>query len=114
MKSILISPPLAEPVSLAEAKAHLRIDGASEEALITRLISAARRHVEAATGLALIAQGWSHFLDYWPAGPVVELPIAPVMAIEDVVVFGEDDDASTLDPAHYYADTVARRARLVL
>jgi len=114
MKSILTSPPEAEPVSLAEAKAHLRIDGASEDALLARLIASGRRHVETATGLALIAQGWSHFLDCWPRGPVVELPVAPVMAIEEVVVFGEDGDASPLDPSHYYAYTVGRRARLVL
>lgn len=114
MKSILTSPPAIEPVSLAEVKMHLRIDGEAEDALLAKLIGAARRHVEAATGLALIAQSWSIFLDRWPAGPIVELPAAPLAAIEKVRVYGEDDAASTLDPAHYYADTLMRQARLVL
>jgi len=45
---------------------------------------------------------------------VVELPLAPVMSIDEVTIHGEDDAAATIDPAHYYADTLARPARLVL
>jgi uncharacterized phiE125 gp8 family phage protein len=114
MKSILTSPPQAEPVTLAEAKAHLRVDTSEEDALIGKLIAAARRHVEAQTGLALIAQGWSHFLDRWPCGREVELPLGPLLSIDEVRVYGEDDEASIIDPAHYFADAVARPARLVL
>ena len=113
MKSILTAPPAVEPLTLAEAKAHLRFDGDAEDELIATLIAAARRHVEAATGLALIAQGWSHFLDRWPEGPVVGLPLSPLIAIEEVRVYGEDDEAAVIDPAHYYADRVGRPARLV-
>src|SRR5438477_7546421 len=114
MKSILTTPPAVEPVTLAEAKAYLRFDGDAEDELIGTLIAAARRHVEAATGLALIAQAWSHFLDHWPHGPIVTLPLAPLIAIEEVSVYGDDDEAAIIDPAHYYADTLARPARLVL
>jgi uncharacterized phiE125 gp8 family phage protein len=113
MKSILITPPALEPVTLAEAKAHLRIDDDAQDALIGTLIAAARRHVEAAAGLALIAQGWSHLLDRWQSR-TVELPLAPVMSINEVKVYGEDDEAALIDPSHYYADTAARPARLVL
>ena len=114
MKSILITPPAIEPVTLVEAKAHLRIDNDAEDELIGKLIVAARHHIEAAAGLALITQGWSHFLDRWPKSNAVELPLAPVMAIDEVKVYGEDDEAAVIDPSHYFADRITRPARLVL
>lgn len=114
MKTIMTAPPMAEPVSLDEAKLHLRLDSADEDALITRLIAAARRQVETAAGLVMISQEWSVFLDRWPASPILELPLAPIRAIEEVRTYGEDDESSLLDPAHYYADTLLRRPRLVL
>ena len=52
------SPPAVEPVSLAEATAHLRVETDDENDLISSLIVNARQQVEAATGLALITQGW--------------------------------------------------------
>src|SRR4051812_7717821 len=104
MKSILTDPPAAEPVTLAEAKAYLRVVTGDEDALVALLIGAARRHVEGATGLALMPQGWSFFLDAWPCARAIALPVSPIIAIEAVRVFGEDDEAATVDPAHYFAD----------
>jgi len=114
MSSILTTPPAVEPVSLAEAKAHLRIGHADEDAMISGLIIAARRHAEAHTGLALISQGWSHFRDDWPEGGVVELPLSPLIAVTQVKTWGEDDVAAIIDPAHYYTDWISRPARLLL
>ena len=74
MPSILTTPPLAEPLALADAKAHLRVTSSDEDAMISTLIIAARRHVEQATGLALITQGWSVFLDRWPCTPEIATP----------------------------------------
>ena len=66
-----ISAPAAEPVTLAEAKAHLRVVDAVEDTLISGLIKAAREEVEAATGLALISQNWRLYLDCWPPSGLV-------------------------------------------
>lgn len=63
---LLVTPPAAEPVSLAEAKAHLRVDISDDDALINALIVAARRSVELITGQRLMAQTWQYFLDRYP------------------------------------------------
>lgn len=114
MAAVLNSAPAVEPVSLSEAKAHLRVDGGDEDDLISSLITAARVHTEVQTGQSLIEQTWSVFQDSWPDGPVMALPLAPVISVAAVRVYGEDDIPSAIDPSHYYVDTASRPARLVL
>jgi uncharacterized phiE125 gp8 family phage protein len=41
-----ISPPGTEPVLLAEAKSHLRLDDSLDDSDVNRLIAAAREYVE--------------------------------------------------------------------
>src|SRR5262245_44611308 len=113
MTLILTSGPAIEPVTLAEAKAHLRVDGAAEDALISSLIVTSRLHVEAAAGLALIAQAWSYFRDAWPSGAALELPLRPVQAISAVRVYDESGVATALDPATYFLDSAGAPPRLV-
>ncbi len=50
----LITPAAAEPVSLAEAKLHLRVDFDEDDALIQALISAARQAAETLTQRQLV------------------------------------------------------------
>ena len=114
MPSIQTSPPATEPVSLAEAKAHLRVTHNDDDAYIAALIKTARQSIEAQTGLGLISQGWSVFLDDWPEHGVIELPLAPVLDIADIKVYGDDDTFAIIDPAHYYEDKVSRPARIIL
>jgi uncharacterized phiE125 gp8 family phage protein len=106
--------PAAEPVTLAEAKAHLRLADSSEDDLLTGLIRAARQDVERATGMALIDQHWRMVLDNWPANGLSELPIHPVREILSITVYGSEGEASLLDASVYEADLVSRPARLYL
>lgn len=50
----VITPPAAEPVSLAEAKAQLRLMDMVDDEHVSRLIRASRQHVERVTGRALL------------------------------------------------------------
>ena len=114
MSAILTTPPSAEPLTLPEAKSHLRITHTDDDAYISTLIISARRMLEARFGLALLPQSWSIFADCWPDDGMFRLPLHPVLAINDLRVFGDDDVAGTIDAAHYYLDATARPARLVL
>jgi uncharacterized phiE125 gp8 family phage protein len=113
MPLILTSGPAVEPVTLAEAKSHLRVDGTAEDTLIASLIVTSRLHVEAVAGLGLIAQSWSWYLDAWPRGHAVKLPVHPVQSIAAVRLYDESAAATTLDPATYFLDGVAAPPRLV-
>ena len=113
MALVLTAGPAVEPVSLADAKAHLRIDGSDEDALLGSLIVTSRLHVESVTGLALITQSWSYFMDTWPRGPAVKLPLRPVQSIAAVRIYDRNAVVTTLDPETYLLDGAAAPARLV-
>jgi uncharacterized phiE125 gp8 family phage protein len=104
--------PAVEPVTLSEVKAHLRIDGTSEDDLLTGLVRAARQDVERSTGLALIDQSWRLVLDRWPASGTVPLRIHPVREVLSVTLYGSEGEASLLAPESYQVDTLSRPARV--
>nr|CAD6610872.1 bacteriophage protein [Rhizobium sp. Khangiran2] len=81
-----ITPPIAEPLTLAEVRAHLRLDDTQEDALLSSLIATAREHLERETGLCLMAQAWRLYLDDWPADGIIRIAKSPVQAIQTVTV----------------------------
>lgn len=87
MTPIALTPPVIEPVSLAEAKLFLRLDAGDEDELLTTLITAARLMVEAAAGRVLIEQTWRIVIDRWPAAGEIRLPLSPVSAIAAARVY---------------------------
>ncbi|MEW5421394.1 head-tail connector protein [Amorphus sp. 3PC139-8] len=113
MTSILTEPPTLEPVTLAEAKQHLRVDTDAEDTLIADLIAAARRHVEATTGRALLAQGWRIVRETVPHSGIVRLEPQPVLSIDAVTVRASDGTASVLGAEDYVMDLVSSRLRLL-
>jgi uncharacterized phiE125 gp8 family phage protein len=113
MGLVLTSAPALEPVTVDEAKAHLRVVGAAEDTLIASLILTSRLHVETALGLALITQGWRLTLDKWPEGRDVELPLRPLQGVEEVRVVGVDGDATIVAASKYLVDVASSAPRLI-
>jgi len=114
MVAILVSAPQAEPVTREEAKAHARIDGASEDGLVDTLITAARADVENRTGRALMPQGWRIVRDAIPAGGILRLAPAPVISVDAVTLYGADGTPSVASAEEYEADLVSSPGRLKL
>ena len=108
-----LAPPAQEPVSLAEAKAHLRVDIADDDALISRLITGARNQLERALNRALITQSWTWALDAWPKGYAVPLPLAPVQSVDQVRIYSADDASTILPAASFMLDGLGSPPRLI-
>jgi uncharacterized phiE125 gp8 family phage protein len=110
MPLTLTTPPAIEPITLAAAKAHLKIDTADDDALIAALIPAARARAEWHTGRALVTQGWILWLDTWPE--VISIPLPPLQAVASVTIYTRDDSTHVQDPATYIVDLAAGRLAL--
>ena len=107
MSSVLLTGPATEPISLAEAKAYLRVAQADDDDLIAALIAGARAHVEAVTRRALITQTWRHSRDAWPAdGRIAVLP-APLQALAAARVYDSAGAAQAIDLEAFVVDTIS-------
>lgn len=112
MALVMTGAPALEPVTVSEAKEHLRVDGNFEDVLITSLIVTSRLHVEAALGLALLQQDWKLVLDAWPKDGAVKLPLRPVSAVTDVSVFDAEGATVSVPSSDYVVDVASSPARL--
>ncbi len=108
----LLAPPLVEPVSLAEVKAHLRIDHLDEDNLISGYMRAATVTMERWLRRALISQDWHLVLDEWPAGPL-RLPKPPLITVNAVTLTQLDGTEDNLDPQIYRVESRAEPGFLI-
>jgi uncharacterized phiE125 gp8 family phage protein len=107
----LNTPPAAEPVTLDQAKAWLRVEsGDDEDALIASLIPAARARCEWHTGRAFVTQGWT----LWCDGPVscLDIPLPPLQAVTAVTLYDRDGNATVLASDAYVVDLAGSRLAL--
>ena len=102
--------PAVEPVTLAEAKAHCRVDTSTDDAYIVSLITAAREWVEQYLDRSLVHQQYVMRLDSFPYE--IELPRPPMAtvgtntAVTVAYTLG-DESTATLSTASYRVDRQA-------
>ncbi len=112
MRLNLKTAPASEPLSLEEAKAHLRVDGADENTLISELIVAAREFAENTTHRALITQTWELVLD--KAGSEIEVPLPPLQEVSKIETIDEDGVKAEVPTAYYLVDASGAPGRIRL
>jgi uncharacterized phiE125 gp8 family phage protein len=106
MSGILLTGPAVEPISLAEAKAFLRIEHNDDDDTITALIAAARIYAEAQTRRALITQDWRLTRDAWPpTGRIIVRP-GPLQSLQAARVHDGEGEPIELDTAGFFPDVV--------
>lgn len=99
----ILTPPAVEPITLVEAKAHLRVTHDLDDADIADQIAAARELCEGATSRSFITTQWRLTLDDFPrsCAQTIALPRAPVLSIDAVSYLDPDGARQTVDPTAY-------------
>jgi uncharacterized phiE125 gp8 family phage protein len=103
--------PAVEPVTLSEAKAHLRVDTTADDAYISSLISAAREWCEQYLDRSLVHTQWVMRFDKFPPDGTmdIELPRPPMATAGTATAVAltftfENGTTSTYSTASYRVD----------
>lgn len=97
----LVTAPVTDPVTLTEAKAHLRVDHTDEDTLIGALVDAATAMIDGPDGIgfAMVAQTWKLSLDAFPREIV--LPLRPAVSVSAIRYLDVNGDQQTLASSVY-------------
>lgn len=97
---VIVAPAIGLPVTVAEAKLHLRVDGDDDDALIESMIAAATGHLDGYDGVlgrAIMSQTWREDFDGFPTG--FRLRMGPVSGLVSVVYTDDAGDPQTVTGA---------------
>jgi len=112
MKYRITTPATTDPVSLTEAKLHLRVDSTADDELIRNLIHAATVWCERYEGRAYCVQTITAKLDNWQ--DEIVLPVAPLLQVESVSYLDAEGDTQTLATTYYDVDAHREPGRITL
>ena len=103
----IVTPPDVLPVSLAEAKAHLRVSYTDDDEYISDLIEAATGRLDGAYGLlgrCILTQTWKATMPVTSA--TITLPLGPHQSVDAINYFDEARTSQEIDPAAYVVDNL--------
>jgi uncharacterized phiE125 gp8 family phage protein len=107
-----VAPLAAAPVSLGEAKLHLRVDHLTDDPLIQVLIDAAVASIAGkdGKGIPMVSQQWLLRLDAFPV--VIGFPMWPVISVDEVAYTDPAGASQILASSEYQTDLTGNPARL--
>ena len=100
----------SEPVTVAEAKAHLRVETTDDDTYITTLIKIARKHIEDICGISMISQTWDLWLNHFPNE--IKIPRPPLISVTSITYTDTDGDSQTLATGVYTVDSDSDPGRI--
>ena len=95
----LITPPIQEPLSLEQAKAHCRVDFNDDDIYIESLITTARQSAETYMRVSIMPQTRLHASNEFKQ--INYIPYGPVQAISNIKYLDRSGDEQVLDPSLY-------------
>ncbi|TNE75548.1 MAG: hypothetical protein EP334_10040 [Gammaproteobacteria bacterium] len=115
MSLTLVTAPSQQPITTAEAKAHLNISHSLDDALIAAYIAAATEYAEAYLGRDLIQRTWDYSADAFPSGGnAFCLPKNPVQSITSISYVDGNGDTQALATSVYSLDKGVAPAEVYL
>lgn len=103
--------PSHEPVSIEQARRHLRVDGDQDDVLIAEKLRMAMAWSEAFTNRALLWQKIEGKLDTLKA---LQLPRPPLIAVDSITYIDTSGNLQTLGTDVYDVDTASQPGRIIL
>lgn len=110
----VLTQPAEEPVSVDEAKVHLRIDAEDEDNLLAGYLVAARQMCELVSRRAFITQTLQLSLETWPGCGYVTLPRPPFQSVTSCSYIDSNGNSHVLSSNDYIADTASEPGRVLL
>lgn len=98
---ILVTDSATEPLTLAEVKTYLRIDGTDYDNILTPLIKTVRQLAEKITGRDMINKTWKTYLDCFPYRDGIELRKSKLQSITSINYY-TSSVLTLLSSATYY------------
>ena len=97
-----VTAPTSEPVSVADAKRHLRVEHSDDDLLIKRLIETAVAYVDVrgALGKAMITQTWAEW--FGPNSSEILLSLGPVQSVSAIKYYDTDNALQTETLSNYH------------
>lgn len=105
MTLIEVTAPAAEPLTTAEAKAHLVVDHSDDDTIIDAMVAAARKLAETRTNRQLVSATYDLKIDRW--ADRIQLPRPPLTSVTSVKYIDADGNEQTVDSAVYDVHTGA-------
>ncbi len=114
------APPSVEPLTLSEAKLHLKVLTTNEDTLITNMIKAAREEVENYCNISLVEQT---IAESFPCFPVAEnyntlsslwLSVSPLISIDSISYIDTDGASQGLATTVYDLDDKQQPGKVTL
>lgn len=111
----LITPPPVLPLTLDEAKLHLRVDNTEEDSLITGYIAAATAFADGEYGFlgrALVTQTWELVLDAFPVHEI-KVPLPPLQSVDAIKYDDPQGNEQVVATTAYWVDSASEPAWIV-
>lgn len=109
----LITPPAYLPVTVSQAKEHMRVEGSTDDDYIAALIASSVDYAELSTGRQLVEATYELVLDAFPwdkqlgiiHNGVIELPRPSLLTVTSIKYIDADGVEQTLASTEYTVDT---------